>query len=213
MSDDEPSNVIGVDEAGKGPVLGSMFVAGVRTPGDGFDFEVRDSKKLSEPRRREIYGRLTEYDYSVVEVTPQEIDEYVDEGGMNRLVVEAQSEAVRRLDPDGDEKIVVDASDTSAERFGRRVSEETGYEVTAEHGADESYDAVAGASVIAKVERDSHIESLGDVGSGYPSDSKTIEYLREYVEENRSLPGFARESWSTAERILDEAKQSGIDDF
>jgi len=45
-------------------------------------------------------------------------------------------------------------------------------------------------------------EKHGDFGSGYPSDTQTIEYLREYVRREGSQPYFSRRSWKTWGRIL-----------
>jgi len=114
---------------------------------------------------------------------------------------------------------VVDACDTDAERFGRRVREATtaAVEITAEHGADEEYDLVGAASVVAKVARDTHIDDLADeygsVGSGYPSDPTTREFLAEHVREHGDLPPFARRSWKTSREALAAAEQSALAEF
>ncbi|NNC25056.1 ribonuclease HII, partial [Salinisphaera sp. USBA-960] len=72
-------------------------------------------------------------------------------------------------------------------------------DLVAEHGADETHAIVGAASIVAKVARDNHVAALadeyGDVGSGYPGDTATREFLRAYVREHGSLPGCARESW------------------
>jgi len=89
--------------------------------------------------------------------------------------------------------------------------------VTAEHGADDEYDLVAAASVVAKVARDAHVETLaeeyGDVGSGYPSDPTTREFLEGYVGEHGELPDCARASWQTSRDALAAAEQSALGEF
>ncbi|MCX2819484.1 ribonuclease HII [Haladaptatus sp. F3-133] len=198
--------MIGVDEAGKGAVVGSMYVAAVR-----FDagFGVPDSKRLSSDERERLAERVRdECNVGVVEVTADEVDAYVGEGGgMNDLMVEAHARAVDALDAPG--RVVCDASDVSAERFARRVGERVPNTVEAEHGADETYDSVGAASVSAKVERDASVSGYG-AGSGYPGDTETVEYLREKAPD---YPAHVRESWSTAERIAREKEQTGFDDF
>ncbi|MCI4436683.1 MAG: ribonuclease HII, partial [Ignisphaera sp.] len=71
---------------------------------------------------------------------------------------------------------------------------------------DSKYIAVSAASIVAKVLRDWHIDQLkkvyGDIGSGYPSDKKTVEWLQNYYKEFGELPSVVRKSWKTIERIL-----------
>lgn len=199
--------MIGVDEAGKGAVVGSMFVSAVE-----FDacFSVPDSKHVAPEEREDLAERVCGVcKVAVLEVTPDEIDSYVEEGGMNDLMVEAHGRALDKLGVHGE--VIADASDVSAERFARRLSERTddGYDVRAEHGADERYDAVGAASVVAKVERDAHVEGY-ETGSGYPGDPATVEFLRDRAPD---FPACVRESWSTAERVAREKRQSSFEDF
>jgi ribonuclease HII len=76
---------------------------------------------------------------------------------------------------------------------------------------------VGAASIIAKVERDTHVDALadeyGDVGSGYPSDPTTREFLASYVAAHDQLPACARSSWSTCEDVLAAAQQSTLGEF
>jgi len=209
---------IGADEAGKGPVLGSMFAAAVRAPRAAIPDTVDDSKRLSPSRREELAAELRGDDRVEVGLAEIPVSRIDGEADMNTLTVAAQAEAVAAVARDGDGGIL-DAGDTSAERFARRVVERVpaDVELRAEHGADESAPLVSAASVIAKVERDAHVASLaeryGDVGSGYPSDPTTREFLRSYVEANGDLPDCARRSWSTCDDLLAAAEQSALDSF
>ncbi|WP_135536297.1 ribonuclease HII [Halostella pelagica] len=212
--------VFGADEAGKGPVLGSMFAAAVAVDDpavlpDGID----DSKKLSPSRRESLAESLREddrVDIAVAEITPERID--APETDMNTLTVVAQAEALAGVVADGMSG-VVDAGDTSESRFGRRVADRlpATVDLTAEHGADEAHAAAGAASVVAKVERDAQMaayaEEYGAVGSGYPSDATTREFLASHVEKTGCLPPFARESWSTCDDILAAAEQAGLEEF
>jgi ribonuclease HII len=199
--------MIGVDEAGKGAVVGSMFVSAVEFDAD---FPVPDSKRLSSEKRERLSEKIRDTcAVAVVEVTPKEIDTYVADGGMNDLMIEAQARTLEKLDVSGE--VIADASDVSAERFARRLGERVhdGYDVKAEHSADDTYDAVGAASVVAKVERDAHVARY-DTGSGYPGDPATVEFLREKAPD---FPAFVRKEWSTTERIEREEKQSEFGDF
>lgn len=207
----------GVDEAGKGPVLGSMFAAGVVGDSDDLPEGVADSKRLSPGRREDLDERIRECcEVGVAEVPVERIDD--PETDMNTLTVEAQASALDAVATDGLAGYV-DAGDVDEARFGRRVAEgvTADVDVTAEHGADDEYALVAAASIVAKVARDSHVEDIaaeyGDVGSGYPSDQATRDFLREYVREHDALPGCARESWQTSRDALAAAEQSGLEEF
>jgi ribonuclease HII len=210
----------GVDEAGKGPVLGSMFAAAVVADPETLPSAVADSKTLTPERRDELAAALEAdpaVEIGVAEVPVDRIDD--PETDMNTLTVVAQAEALSAVEATGLTGYV-DAGDTNADRFGARVATRVPGDVTvhAEHAADETYPIVAAASIIAKVERDTHIEALGatyeaDIGSGYPSDPTTREFLETYLEKTGTLPECARESWQTSKDVLGAAEQTGLADF
>ena len=211
---------VGVDEAGKGPVLGSMFVAAVRAPREALPDGIDDSKRLTPARREGLASRLRAEDrveIGIAEVTPARIDA----GNMNDLTVGGHARALAEVARPGDVG-VCDAGDVDAERFARRVADATDVDVsvTAEHGADASDSLVGAASVLAKSAREGHVAALEDrygdlasVGSGYPSDPTTRSFLAAYVETTGDLPACARRSWSTCDDVLAAASQSALDDF
>ncbi|RJT00383.1 ribonuclease HII [Halococcus sp. IIIV-5B] len=209
----------GVDEAGRGPVLGSLFVACVRADPAVLPEAIDDSKRLPPARREALATDLHGDDRvstAVVEVTASEIDD--PETDINALTITAAAGAIDEAVEDGLAGIV-DACDTDAARFGRRVTAATdaNVAVTAEHGADENHALAGAASIVAKVARDAHIDRLAEeyglMGSGYPSDPNTREFLREYVREHGELPSFARASWKTSRDVLDAAAQSTFSNF
>jgi ribonuclease HII len=207
----------GVDEAGKGPVLGSMFAAAVVADPDDLPEDVDDSKNVAPERREELAAEIRECaTVGVAEIPVSRIDD--EETDMNSLTVAAHVEALASVAEDGLAGNV-DAGDTNAVRFERRVAEavDADVDVHAEHGADETYPVVGAASIVAKVERDAHVESLaadyGDVGSGYPSDSTTREFLESYVADHGDLPACARESWQTSRDVLAAQSQASLGEF
>lgn len=210
----------GVDEAGRGPALGSMFAACVVVPDEGvLPDGITDSKRLKPERREKLDGTLRADDrvrIGVAEITPAEIDRPGTD--MNTLTVQAHARAIERAVRPGVTG-VVDACDTSPERFARRVADAVSADVhlRAEHGADETHAVVGAASIVAKVARDAHVADLadrhGEVGSGYPSDPKTRTFLADYVGEHGDLPDCARTSWGTCADVLAAADQSGLRDF
>lgn len=203
--------LLGADEAGKGPVVGSMFVAGLVIEEDRlFDlagFGVKDSKQLS-PARREILARKISAiaaDQYILEIKPQVIDELRTVMTMNEIMVRSFSQVLARLPAD---RAILDAADVDARRFADRVkaASKTDMEVIAEHKADQRHQVVSAASILAKVSRDASMRDLEEkmnciIGSGYPHDQITLNFLMEWVKENRDLPTCARHSWATAQRI------------
>lgn len=208
---------LGVDEAGKGPVLGSMFVSAVRVAPDQLPTGVDDSKRLSRARRTELAMAIREVaETSVVEVPVARIDD--PETDMNGLTVSAQAAAIDELATPAD-LVRADAADTDTTRFERRLADETAVdaELRATHRADETDPVVAAASILAKVARDDHVDKLrsvyGSVGSGYPSDETTRAFLRSYVDREGELPACARRSWQTSHDVLAAHDQASLDQF
>lgn len=210
----------GIDEAGKGPVLGPMIAACVRVPDESVLPEGIDDSKRIAPTKREAIDEAIRGDdriaVGLAAIEPARIDEPGTD--MNSLTVAAQVEAAREVVEEGMEG-VCDAGDVDAARFVRRVGKglPAGVSLSGEHGADATYPIVGAASIIAKVERDRRVRELetkyGEVGSGYPSDPTTRQFLKRYVEEHGELPACARSSWKTSEDALAAAQQGTFADF
>ncbi|ERJ05881.1 Ribonuclease HII protein [Halorhabdus tiamatea SARL4B] len=208
----------GVDEAGKGPVLGSMFAACIVADPADLPDDVDDSKDLAPERREELAVVIRDRADAVAvsEIPVARIDD--PETDMNTLTVAAHAEALEPVASDG-LATYLDAGDTNAVRFERRVADrvEADLDLRAEHGADAAYPIVGAASIVAKVERDAHVAALaaeyGDLGSGYPGDSTTRAFLERYIEEHGELPACARESWQTSRDVRNAAGQAALDDF
>jgi len=208
---------LGVDEAGKGPVLGSMFAAAVRCDPEDLPDGVGDSKDIRAERRERLADEIRSVaTVGVAEITTERIDD--PETDMNTLTVQAHAEALTRVATDGLEGLV-DAGDTNAVRFEQRVSDrvDAALDLTARHRADEEDPVVGAASIIAKSAREAHVDALaakyGDVGSGYPSDPTTRAFLEGFVDEHDELPDCARRSWSTCSDVLAAAEQASLDSF
>ncbi|MEM2971717.1 MAG: ribonuclease HII [Candidatus Bathyarchaeia archaeon] len=209
--------VAGVDDAGRGCVIGPLVIAGVLMNDADLprlvELGVKDSKLLS-PRRREVLAveikRLVRQ-YSVVKLLPKEIDRVVESGKrlhkLNRLEAQAMAKAIEMLKPD---VAYVDASDVLEERFKQHILEVLPFkvEVISEHKADRKYPIVSAASIIAKVERDREIADLksvyGDFGSGYPTDPRTISFLQQCLKKFGEYPNFVRKSWKPAKKAKEE---------
>ncbi|MEZ0318863.1 MAG: ribonuclease HII [Pyrobaculum sp.] len=184
----------GVDEAGRGPLVGPMVIAVV--VGDGEELRrlgVRDSKTLSPQRRRALYYKILDVadcvNYVVIE--PQIIDMYVAKEMLNVLELDYTAKLLKTCPAD---LYYVDSPDVNAERYGAALAFMTGARIVAMHRG-ESVAQVAAASIVAKVVRDSLLDLLkrevGDFGSGYPSDPRT----RQWVKAGRIPEECIRKTW------------------
>ena len=188
---------IGVDEAGRGSVIGPLVVCAFASISQTHlkELGVKDSKDLTKKKRDELYEILCEMPHKVVICPPDRIDNSTN---LNDLEVELFAEALTVM-PEGE--IMLDACDVNAERFARNVSQKSSRICLAEHKADENHPEVSAASIIAKVTRDRAIEQLSrdmglDLGSGYPSDPKTKSAVQELVKGERPHDCL-RWSWKT----------------
>lgn len=200
----------GADESGRGCVLGPLVVAGVSLPRSQVPklrrLGVRDSKQLTRARREELYPKILDLAsrVKVLRIPSDEIDRVVRTGTRYRKLNYLEAIYFARvIDGLGAGKVVVDAADVVAERFGDNISDHLvrSCRVVAKHKADSSNPVVSAASVVAKVERDRSVAELreehGDFGSGYPSDPATKRFFSEWLRARRELPDFTRKSWKT----------------
>lgn len=203
------TGIAGVDEAGRGPMIGPMIVCGVLVdPSDLSvlqEMGVKDSKVLSPKRRSELSRGIQKLAKRVAvrRVTASRIDLLRNRGTtLNEIEVREFALVLRTLRP---EIAYLDAADVNPDRFRDLVVKRMQLQperlrVVSEHKADSKYVVVSAASVVAKVERDAAIEVLhsryGDFGSGYPSDPKTVEFVRGVVNRDEDLPDFVRATWA-----------------
>ena len=190
---------IGVDEAGRGPVIGPLVVCAFAADSREYLIElgVKDSKDLSVKKREALYEVLKEMPHEVVICSPEQIDNH---HNLNVLETELFAHALKSM-PEGE--IMLDACDVNAERFAKNVNRLSQKACRAEHKADSNFPEVGAASIIAKVTRDRIVrelsESIGiDLGSGYPSDPKTKAAVKLLITGDEPHPCL-RWSWKTVE--------------
>jgi len=205
---------IGIDEAGRGPLVGNMFVALVALPLNALDYlknvGVKDSKKLSRNRRTELFGKIVEVSELIIvkAIQPHQIDGANINDLFVSTVVRMLKEAAKALRGSQAIRRVAIDSISGRQKLERAVRTALGVpdiEVIVEFKADERFVEVSAASIIAKVLRDQHIELLkkvyGDLGSGYPGDPKTREWLVDFVRKHGFIPPIVRKKWSTLNSI------------
>jgi ribonuclease HII len=209
--------VAGVDEAGRGCVIGPLVVAGICVEAENLPqlaaLGVKDSKLLTAKKREELYTQILKItvNHHIIKVPPAQIDKVVNSQRrlhkLNRLEAQIMAKIIQALKPD---EAYVDAADVLEVRFGKHVQEclKVKTKVFSEHKADRTYPVVSAASIIAKVERDREIAKLtlkyGDFGSGYLTDEKTMGFLTKLLSRYGDYPSCVRKSWEPARRAKSE---------
>lgn len=213
--------ICGVDEAGRGPVIGPLVICGISVNKDDLlrQLGVRDSKKLSRNQRESLSEKIEKVaeEIQIVEIAAEEIDAIREEMTLNQLEVKVFASVINRLKPS---IAYVDSADVNEERFGKDILQEIelSVDVISRHRADETYPVVSAASILAKIRRDQVVRRIGQeigelIGSGYPSDPITIRFLESWIERYDRLPPHTRKSWDTCSRLLRMKSLRRIDEF
>jgi ribonuclease HII len=218
--------IVGVDEAGRGPVLGPLVMVAFAIKEEDIKklqwMGVKDSKLLSPEIREELFDRVKEmaHDFRIEVIEPDAIDLSLnsEETNLNWLEAETSARLVSELNPD---KIIVDCPSVNQESykeyFASRLS--TGIrenaELVVEHKADLNHLVVAAASILAKVVRDRQIDNLKseigiDFGSGYMSDPKTKIFLENNFDKH---PDIFRKSWKSFKNVEKSKLQKSLGEF
>ncbi|OWT33145.1 ribonuclease HII [Methanobrevibacter sp. 87.7] len=210
-------DIMGVDEAGRGPVLGPMVIGGIVIPEKmNIVLErmgVKDSKKLTPERRAILARKLSKmFDYDTVVISAKDIDNLRAKGvNLNDIEKLGMLKVIRKLNAD---EVIIDSFDIKELRFQNQIQRELGddIKVIAKNKADDTYVQVGAASIMAKVTRDNIIADLnkdykdmGGIGSGYPSDPHTQHFLSKFTYDE--LPDFVRRSWNTVKKMKDDESQ------
>ena len=216
--------ICGIDEAGRGPVIGPLVMAGVlikeKDESKLSDIGVKDSKLLTKQQRNALYDKIIKIvkKYKIIITEPEEIDKAVKgENNLNLNWLEANksAEIINTLNP---EKAIIDCPSNNINKYKDYLSKkikDKKTELILEHKADLNYPVVAAASILAKVTRDNEIEKIKkkikvDFGSGYPADPVT----REFLEKNHhKYQKIFRKSWSSYSVLENKKKQKKLFDF
>ncbi|MFA5558501.1 MAG: ribonuclease HII [Methanofastidiosum sp.] len=208
--------VCGVDEAGRGPVIGPLVVASYSISEDRIkqieSLGVKDSKKLTAKRRKKLFSEILELKgkYYFKVLSPAFLNKEMKKYNLNEIELLAFKEAIIGLKIPIN-RVICDSCDVNANRFSNNLKgalgdEFSSCEIIASHKAEDKYPIVAAASILAKVKRDELIKKIEEdagvsFGSGYPSDPKTIKFLEDYHKLNNSFPDYVRTEWKTLTNI------------
>lgn len=216
--------IVGIDEAGRGPVIGPLVIAGAAVEEKDKtklqELGVKDSKLLTPKQREYLYDKILVIvkNKKIIIIPPAEIDAAVESKTLNLNWLEAikSVEIIATLEPD---KAILDCPSNNIKAYTNYVrnllsDEGKKIEIICEHKADLNHIEVAAASILAKVTRDRLIEDIKkeinmDFGSGYPSDPKTVDFLKN----NWNKYKFFRKSWSSWKKYAEEKKQKMLGEF
>lgn len=209
--------VAGIDEAGRGCVIGPLVIAGVLIKEERMhllaQLGVKDSKLLSPRKREALTAEIVSLaeKYLFVKLSPKEIDRAVESKRklhkLNRLEAQTMMQVINALKPD---IAYVDAADVVEDRFKHHIQEglTVKTKIVSKHKADKIYPVVSAASIMAKVERDKEIAALkeeyGDFGSGYLNDQKTMHFLKQWLQTHDEYADCVRKSWKPAKLAKNE---------
>ena len=202
--------LLGIDEAGRGSVLGPLVVGGFLTERSRLEelsrLGVRDSKLLSPERRERLFEELQEVGERIaITIPPAQVDAAVARGRLNLLEAQVFAQLLSMTDA---REVYVDACDVRADRFGRTVKSlaRTPARIVSAHHSDRDVPIVSAASIVAKVCRDRAVSRLrlrleSDFGSGYPSDEKTQKFVKDHLSATTEHVSWLRYSWATVARL------------
>ena len=213
------TKVLGIDEAGRGPVIGPMVVAGamIEQGKESQLGDVKDSKLVSQKNRIILERHIKKQTkYEVLVVEPEIIDAAVLSGELNLNWLEAhkQAEIINKLKPD---KAIIDCPSINCkayEEYLQNLIKDKNIQLIVEHKADENYPICSAASILAKTEREKQMGDIkrkyGKTGSGYPADP----YTKEFIKNNwNKCPEIFRKSWSTYKRFAENKFQKTLPDY
>lgn len=201
----------GLDEAGRGPVIGPMVMAIVESTDETMSsLGVKDSKLLSPSSRERLYNKIRSeaayVNYRII--TASELNHEMQNRTLNVIEEDCALSLITNVQTD---RVYVDAFDVNEDRLSLKLSEKTGKNVICRHKGDTLFPTVSAASIIAKVIRDQEVrkieEKFGQIGSGYPSDPRTVAFLHRCKDRGVDITSVARTSWITYKRIFSSGKQ------
>ena len=214
--------ICGIDDAGRGPVIGPMVLSGVLVNEEDIEslkaIGVKDSKKLTPRKRVYLFNKIVKIvkKYSILTVFPEEIDGKLNHGiNLNDIEAIKSAQIINELRPS---KAIIDCPSPNLKAWKNDVYElleDKNVELIIEHKADSNHVECGAASILSKVTRDLEIEKIKrkigvDFGSGYSSDPITKKFLKDNIEK---YPEIFRKSWSTYRDNKGTKLQKKLEEF
>ena len=217
---------LGIDDAGRGPVIGPMVLAGClideKTATKFKKWGVRDSKQLT-PKRREFLTQKIKDEaktFEIVLADADEINKKQDSGtNLNMLEAEKTAKIINKINKGNKKiKVIVDCPSTSIVKWRdllmTKIKDLSNLEIVCEHKADKNHVSVSAASILAKSTREKEMDKLKEkygkeMGSGYTSDPTTTKFLTKNVTKHKDS-GLFRKNWSTWKKAQAKTEQKKL---
>lgn len=217
---------LGIDDAGRGPVIGPMVLAGClideKTSKSFRKMGVTDSKLLTAKRREILAEKIREKaeTFEIIIVSAPEIDQNNSDGTkLNEVEAFACASIINKINKGFSKiKVIVDCPSVSILKWTdflkTKIQNLSNLEISCEHKADKNHIAVSAASILAKSIREKEMDKIkkiyGDgIGSGYCSDPATQRFLEKYAAKHKDK-GIFRKSWSTWKNANEKIGQSTL---
>lgn len=221
---------IGIDDAGRGPVIGPMVLAGIlvdeKQEAKLRLLKVKDSKLLS-PQRREFLAREIKKivtAHCVLKTSAKEIDDLISQKvNLNKIEAQKAAEIINILTKNVlKAEVIIDCPSSNTNSWKiyleKHIENKDKIKLKCEHKADANYPVVSAASILAKVTRDTEMDKIRkqydiECGSGYPSDPLCIEFLKTPKAKELAKLGLIRKSWQTWGREVKKQRQKKLGEF
>jgi len=156
------SYIAGIDEAGRGPVIGPLVIciASCRREDEKKlkKLASKDSKQLTATQRVQIHEELKKFvAFRWIEISASDLNQMMPTMSLNDIEARAMAELIKKL---GEGDVMIDMPDRYSWTFRKRMERFGVNRFEAEHKADEKYPIVAAASICAKVLRERKIEEI-----------------------------------------------------
>ena len=214
--------IAGLDDAGRGPIIGPMVLAGVSI--DEADLpklealDIKDSKLLTQKKREFLYEKIRKVvkDYKIILVQPEEIDDALKSPNLNLNWLEAIkfAQIINYLNPD---KAIVDCPSPNIKSYSNYLMmllKNKNIKLMCEHKADFNHKICGAASILAKCAREEEVKKLkkkyGEIGSGYMADKVTKKFFDENFEKH---PEIFRKTWAPYSDHVNNKSQKKLEEF
>ena len=220
---------LGIDDAGRGPVIGPMVLSGVLIDKEiekEFEkFGVKDSKMLT-PKRRKVLADIIKkkaISYKILIAFPEEIDSFVGKKvNLNHLEAIKSAELINKINKKLDKiEVAIDCPSPNIKKWKdyllTHLKNPKNIQLKVEHKADKNHLSCSAASILAKTTRDKEIDKIKkkigiDFGSGYSSDPITIDFIKKHSKKYKDK-GFIRKSWQTWKNNNSKKEQKNLKSF
>ncbi len=218
---------LGIDDAGRGPVIGPMVLAGClideKTAAKFKKWGVKDSKQLTHKRREFLAEKIQKEaeTFEIVMACPEEIDGSQNNGtNLNLIEAIKTAEIINKINKGYKQiKVIIDCPSISINKWRdflrTKVDNLSNLEIVCEHKADRNHISVSAASILAKCIREKEMAVLKEkygkeIGSGYSSDPFTNKFLENHGHKHKNS-GIFRKNWSTWKRVQAKSEQRKLD--